>query len=318
MLGDVPDVDGLAVVEVATSSLRTGLSPRVAGCSEENVERLAELDEELPPILVLRSTNQVIDGMHRLLAARRRGRETIAARFCDSDEDKAFLLAVQSNAMHGLPLSLHDRKAAAARILRNHEEWSNRRIASIVGLSDKTVTSVRNRLTPVAGQIVTRRIGLDGRARPATAGAANQAPATSPPAGDTAYAPRRRANIAIANPVVGSLPKVELARGSTTAPEAVRVALPRSRDVDLERCLRAVLADPALRATDTGRILLRMLTTFTFIQRDFDVFVGGVPSHNLEALEILAQANADAWRRLADGFGRRKSTAGLPQSAWAA
>jgi hypothetical protein len=89
--------------------------------------------------------------MHRLLAARRRGQETIAARYVDGDEASAFVLAVSANVAHGLPLPLRDRKVAAARILGSHAHWSNRRIALAAGLSDKTVAAIRAGRTAPAG-----------------------------------------------------------------------------------------------------------------------------------------------------------------------
>src|SRR5262249_49349833 len=66
---------------VAVSVLRAGETPRLAGEDPEHVRALAECEEELPPILVDRSTMRVIDGAHRLQAARLRGAELIEVRF---------------------------------------------------------------------------------------------------------------------------------------------------------------------------------------------------------------------------------------------
>lgn len=49
------------------------------------------------------------------------------------------LVAVQANVAYGLPLTLADRTAAPARIVRAHAEWSDRMIAGFVGLAPKTV-----------------------------------------------------------------------------------------------------------------------------------------------------------------------------------
>src|SRR5947199_10633529 len=62
-------------VPLPVSSLLPGDSPRVAGENPEHVQLLAAA-RNLPPILVHRSTMRVIDGMHRLRAARLRGDET--------------------------------------------------------------------------------------------------------------------------------------------------------------------------------------------------------------------------------------------------
>jgi hypothetical protein len=50
-------------------SLRAGESLRLNGEDKTHVERLAEAEGPLPPILVERRSLRVIDGMHRLLAA---------------------------------------------------------------------------------------------------------------------------------------------------------------------------------------------------------------------------------------------------------
>ncbi|MFC7843754.1 transcriptional regulator, partial [Streptomyces sp. NPDC057382] len=87
----------------------------------------------------------VIDGVHRLRAVERSGATHISAVLFNGDERQAFLLAVKLNSNHGLPLSLADRKAAALHLLADFPEWSNRRLAGVVGLSDKTVAALRQR-----------------------------------------------------------------------------------------------------------------------------------------------------------------------------
>ena len=57
----------------------------------EHIRSLAELQDELPPILVHRTTMRVIDGMHRLKAAILRGERTIEATFYDGDDAEAFV-----------------------------------------------------------------------------------------------------------------------------------------------------------------------------------------------------------------------------------
>ncbi|GAA4214177.1 ParB N-terminal domain-containing protein [Microbispora amethystogenes] len=143
-------------------------SPRSAGEDAEHARALAELDSEaeLPPIVVQRGTNRVIDGIHRVRAARLRGEWAIRARYFDGDDAGAFVLAVESNVRHGLPLSLADRKSAARRILREHPGWSNRAVASVVGLSPKTVGALREQH---GAQVTEVRIGRDGRVRPVSA-----------------------------------------------------------------------------------------------------------------------------------------------------
>src|SRR5271155_3998957 len=91
---------------VPLSSLQPADSPRLEGLDAAHAETLAEIESELPPILVQRSTMRVIDGMHRLSAAWIRGHEKIQVQFVDCDEFDAFLVAVAANIRHGLPLTL--------------------------------------------------------------------------------------------------------------------------------------------------------------------------------------------------------------------
>ncbi|MER7186882.1 ParB N-terminal domain-containing protein, partial [Streptomyces hyaluromycini] len=131
------------------------------------------MQSPLPPILVHRDTLRIIDGNHRVEAAKLRGDTTILARLVGGSERDAFALAVRSNIEHGLPLSRADRLAAAAEILRSHPEWSDRAVAATAGLSPTTVAGVRRTLCPeaVAEEM---RTGVDGRLRPVDPGAGRE------------------------------------------------------------------------------------------------------------------------------------------------
>ncbi len=129
---------------VPVSALQDADSPRISGEDAEHVRRLAEV-AQWPPITVHRPSMRVIDGMHRLNAARLRGQGEIEVRFFDGTAPEAFVLAVRLNTRHGLPLSLSDRKAAADRILASHPQWSDRLVASVTGLAAKTVAEIRRR-----------------------------------------------------------------------------------------------------------------------------------------------------------------------------
>ena len=156
---------GAEVVTVPVLSLRPADSPRLNGEDKAHIARLAETDAPLPPILVDRRTLRVIDGMHRLMAASLQSLETIEVVFFDGSEADVFLRAVQENVMHGLPLSLADRRAAAERIVTSHPQMSDRAIGRTTGLAAKTVAAIRKRTcdqTPQSGA----RVGADGRVRP--------------------------------------------------------------------------------------------------------------------------------------------------------
>ncbi len=81
---------------------------------------------------------RVIDGTHRLRAAILNGHEEIGVLFFDGTDDDAFVAAVRANVVHGLPLALADREAAATRIIKSHPQWSDRAIAEAAGLAAQT------------------------------------------------------------------------------------------------------------------------------------------------------------------------------------
>lgn len=163
-------------VMVAVNSLRRADSPRLNGENGEHVRVLADSPGPLPPILVHRPSMQVIDGMHRLHAALIRGQDTIPVRFVDCDDKDVFVIAVQANTAHGLPLSLAERKTAAARIIGLHPHWSDRLVAQAAGLSPKTVAALRRRATGDNPQLLART-GRDGRVRPLSSAAGRKAAA---------------------------------------------------------------------------------------------------------------------------------------------
>src|SRR5580704_477773 len=155
--------DGVSRVEI--ERLVRGPMVRVDGENQAHARLLASTPQPLPPILVHRSTMMVIDGMHRLLAARLRGDTTIAVRFFEGSDDEAFVVAVQANIAHGMPLSLADRELAAQKIILLQPEWSDRVIGETCALSPKTVAGIRRCATGEGPQLPVRR-GRDGRSRP--------------------------------------------------------------------------------------------------------------------------------------------------------
>jgi ParB-like chromosome segregation protein Spo0J len=153
-----------AVREVPLDSLGFGFTPR-AGIDRDHVRTLAEVVPALPPVLVHTPSMHVIDGVHRVLAARMAGQKTIAASMVDGTQAEASISAIQHNVQHGMPLTLSERQAAARKVVGLRPDWSDRRVGAICGLSPNTVAKVRVRATAQDDQL-TARIGRDGRARP--------------------------------------------------------------------------------------------------------------------------------------------------------
>lgn len=168
---DLKDFERLPARSVPVDALSPRLRLRQGGTNAAHVRLLidAASASELPPILVQEDGWRVIDGLHRLEAARLRGEHSIKARFLDCTDSEALVLAMKANSCHGLPLSKADRVAGAKRVLAAHPDWSDRAIAGITGLGAKTIASLRKE-TGAAAQADGKRLGRDGRRRPVNAG----------------------------------------------------------------------------------------------------------------------------------------------------
>ena len=155
---------------VAVKNLDILEGVRTAGLSEGHLCLLMQAKGPWPPIVLWSDKRLVIDGAHRVEAARRLGRPTLPAVLFNGTRDEAFMEAVHLNIDHGLPLSLEDRRRAASLILTSHADWSNERIAEVCGVSSRVISRLRRKTDdPLAGRIdhpTERRTGRDGRNRP--------------------------------------------------------------------------------------------------------------------------------------------------------
>lgn len=133
--------------------------PRTGGLNECHIRLLMEsTPAEWPPLTVTPNDAggyDVVDGFHRLEAAKRLGLQSI---LCIVDPQAGYPEAVAANLRHGLPLSLEDRKEAARWWHEQVPGLSYREIGRRVGLSDKTVKAAlheRSRATPSPGSPAT-------------------------------------------------------------------------------------------------------------------------------------------------------------------
>ncbi|MBW5422532.1 streptomycin biosynthesis protein [Streptomyces sp. BG9H] len=301
------------VVEVEIGSLSTADSPRTSGVDPDHVEALAVVETPLPPITVHRSTMRVIDGLHRLRAAELRGARKIAVQYFDGPEDDAFVLAVESNVTHGLPLTTADRKRAAARIIATHPQWSDRMIASVSGIAPGTVADIRRR-EPGNRAGDGSRIGHDGRVRPIN-GAEGRRLASELIAQNPALSLRQVARVASISPETvrdvrnrmmrGEDPVVRRGRQAGTgervvAPRMRPSAVPdRDAAQDRAAAVTRLKADPALRFSEVGRTLLRLLNIHTISMEEWDQIIDKVPPHCRGAVAYLAGESAEMWTEVA-------------------
>ncbi len=142
------------------------LQPRVDGLDADHVRALQEAPEVWPPLLVVQWGSQylLIDGFHRFAAAQNLGLGTVPAKVVAAHTNgDLHALAFSSNAAHGRPLSLADRRAFAERILRREPHLADREIGRRCGLSSNTVGSIRERLEDAAQiEQTTERVGRGG------------------------------------------------------------------------------------------------------------------------------------------------------------
>jgi ParB-like chromosome segregation protein Spo0J len=324
---------------VPVDSLLPADSPRLHGEDNEHVQRLAESEAELPPILVQQGKMRVIDGMHRLRAAILKGCRCVEVEFFDGDDVDAFIRAVEQNVTHGLPLTLADRKAAAARILRVRAALSDRAVASITGLSPKTVGAVRERLTEEIPRLDARQ-GRDGRLRPlnssdrrlraaeairehpdaslreiaAFAGispeTARSVQARLASGDDPAQAGPQRRGCAVRHPVDGA----DGAAGSSATAEASMSSPQDYRDyqptaeitaAEIKSILQKLSKDPSLRHSETGRRLLEAVHAKAVDDTLRAALLQQSLPHSKHLLARLARCNARIWKEIEDELRRQ-------------
>ncbi|MFI6318506.1 ParB/RepB/Spo0J family partition protein [Nonomuraea sp. NPDC050556] len=303
------DIVALPVVEIELSRLSSVYSPRTSGEDPEHVETLLSAQGELPPILVHRPTMRVIDGLHRLKVARVRGETKIAARLVDGTESDAFVLAVEANVRHGLPLSLADRKRAAIRIIGTHPQWSDRRVASATGISPGTVADLRRRRGHSGDDA---RIGRDGRIRPVDSSEGRRLAAELIRSHPDLSLRQVARQVGISPETVrdvrgrlehGESPIPDGSRRLRTRPESLRRAdqdFGHAGGRDRQAMLERLKADPALRLTETGRILLRMLALHSIDGQEWERLLRGVPPHWDTVFARCARDHAQIWAAFAD------------------
>lgn len=305
--------------DVPVAALHPADSPRLAGVDKAYVERLAEIETPLPPILVDRRTMRVVDGMHRLLAALTRGQETIEVEYFDGSPEDAFLRSVELNVRHGLPLSQADRRAAAARIIDSHPQLSDRAVGYSVGLAARAVAAIRRRKPEPEAQ-PDARIGRDGRVRPLNSaqGRARAAAILLEHPEASLREVARRAGI---SPTTVRDVRNRLALGEEPVPQHVSAA-DRAADelsrklatpLQLDRAaLEKLLRDPSLRYNDNGRELLHLLQVNAAAVHDVSNVAAAVPPHCAPSVVQLALQYGRMWFGLAQELDKR---AQLAQSA---
>ncbi|MDX8030667.1 ParB/RepB/Spo0J family partition protein [Lentzea sp. BCCO 10_0856] len=296
-------------MHVDIDALQLADSPRLGGCSEEFVRSLASSDADLPPIVVHRATMRVVDGMHRLRAARLRGSRSVEVEYVGGPVEDVFVLSVSANIS---TLSTADREAAVRRLLRSHPQWSDRAIAASTGLAAKSVGVLRR----AVGGRAEVRVGRDGKVRPLNSAAgrrlAGRMIAERPDA-----SLRDIARAAGVSPGTVRDVRRRLASGLDPVPERMRAAERTGGDVAATRTevrapdttLPILRRDPSLRFNEHGRHVLRWLEAHAVSSGEWSAVVSGVPSHCRELVADMARGCAEAWVEMAEALEREDRAA---------
>lgn len=149
------------------------------GVVNDYAERMGEGDE-FPPVELYgtRSKAWIGDGWHRVMAARQRGDEHIAATIHAGGRAEALRHALGANALHGQRRSNADKRRAVEIALREFPKLSSRAIAKLCGVSPALVDTARPNELPESGS--SKRTSLDGKERPARREATDLAPRVDP------------------------------------------------------------------------------------------------------------------------------------------
>ena len=302
MLEPVP-----VVLPMNLSDLRLGPSFREGGLCLEHVERLVLSGGPWPPITV-GPDGTVIDGAHRVAAARRLGWTRLDTVLFEGSRDEAFVEFVRRNVAHGLLLTLRERKRAAVQVLGSHPEWSDRRVAEVCGISPKTVARLRpDAQCPTGGGSQLDgglRLGRDNRRRPVQRGLA-----------------RARVVEALRTEPAGSLRAAAAAAG--VSPETVRLVrmnLTNAPEHEAKESTAVLVekadfaenksspwqADAALASCDHGEEFLEWFERTHITDMDLDR-VGTVPLSRVYELANAARRRADIWLLFARSLEARSS-----------
>jgi hypothetical protein len=288
--------------------------------NQEHVVNLAELDGSWPPILVGRHDTAVIDGHHRVAAARLLGHTRIAAVLFDGTADDAYVEAVRRNVLHGLPLTLAERKAAAARLLSEHPEWSDRRIAGVCGISPHTVGHLRTEL-PAIEDGSRSRVGSDGRLRLVQPQANHQqildAVRTSPDASlrkiarvvgtspETVRRIRQRRDHGSPEPTGKNVKRSRnRINGYSAKAELAPLSSVTTLNASMAECSQRWVTDVALKSTSSG---LRFATWFDGSNVDtcWQLYVGAVPLSRVYEVADEARRRGELWLEFARAVEER-------------
>jgi ParB-like chromosome segregation protein Spo0J len=327
---DLVTVEQFPEISILLEMLVPGIQLRAGGTDPVHVRLLADAAGavRLPSILVQKNGCRVIDGKHRVEAAKLLGQSVISARVIDCTDAEALVLAMKSNTLHGLPLSRVDRICGAKRVLASHPDWSDRSVASVAGLSAKSIASIRKSMADEGRPAPEKRLGRDGKRHPITPAEGRRRTVeyivAHPDASLRQIA--READVSLGtaqvikeklrcgNESVFAVSKdqggprrsgsAHLAEGPAPAAQSSPVPTARGGEVLAWQAISAKLAnDPSLRYTQSGRSFLQWMGRHCLYEGEWREFVDAIPLHWLPEVAKVAVSMSEEWRQLAERLG---------------
>ena len=169
----------------------------------EDYAQAMEAGAKFPPVVLFQDqdTYWLGDGFHRVAAAIKAGKKGIQADIRQGGQRQARLFALGANSTHGVRRTNADKRLAVSILLDDPEwsQWSNRKIADAVGVSDPFVMKMREeRVLTVSSSSkhdVSRPVAPEPEHEPAGEDEAHDLP--TPPTGgeDALPEPERQAAI---------------------------------------------------------------------------------------------------------------------------
>ena len=109
----------METIDITKVKINEEIYPRF-GTDAETILKYRMNVDNLPPIVLAKKDNTLIDGYHRLMAHRDEGRAKIAYEYIDIAENEYFIESLKRNCSHGLQLSRKEKKDACIRL---YEDW---------------------------------------------------------------------------------------------------------------------------------------------------------------------------------------------------
>jgi hypothetical protein len=281
-------------------------SPQGTGAAAGTSRR--RTSEALGPVIVHRQTMRVLYGIEHVWDQHMRQRSTVSAYLFDGGVEEALIFSIQVRIRYGIKPPLADRRAAALYLITSPRHWSDRAIAGMVGLSAKTVGSIRRTQTGPPAEPAVRQ-GQDGRLRPADG----------------------RAGWRRAKSLAEEFPNASVREIARQASVSVGTAFAVRRkhtaenrlEADGDEChhdeqraspvshIRRLHQDPQLKYNEKGRRLITLLTKHHISSEELSNIIDVVPDHLLDVVAQVASRYAEEWRRVATrSAGAAKASGG--------